>query len=88
MNSGIDPGLSDHNFITLDLELSSESRGPGLWRFNNKLLEDSVFVEDVYAEINKARNELGQYTNVASIGLLSEMLLSSIRVIAIKSNKK
>ena len=35
--------LSDHEFVTLDVDLSHVFHfGPGVWKFNNSLLEDRV----------------------------------------------
>ena len=39
--------LTDHSICTLDLDLSTTKRGPGLWKFNNTLLEDEVFCSKV-----------------------------------------
>ena len=89
VRSQIDPGvLSDHNFVTVNIEMNCESRGPGLWRFNNKLLDDEMFVSNVKAEIESARNKLGKYADVSSQGLFIELLLGSIRVLAIKRSKR
>ena len=36
--------LSDHDFVNLDLVLCAQApQGPGLWKFNNSLLEDELF---------------------------------------------
>ena len=35
----------DHKAVVLDLRILSEKRGPGLWKFNNSLVEDNEFVE-------------------------------------------
>ena len=47
-----------------------------------------MFVEDACTDINKARNELDESANVTHKGLLLELLLSNIRVIAIKRSIK
>ena len=31
----------DHKAVVLDLKILSEKRGPGLWKFNNSLVEDN-----------------------------------------------
>lgn len=36
--------LSDHSLLLLSVGVSPHERGPGYWRFNNQLLEDSNFV--------------------------------------------
>ena len=37
----------DHNAIKLSLELSEERRGPGLWKFNNALVDDEEYVNRI-----------------------------------------
>ena len=39
--------LSDHSLISLELELNTIKRGPGYWKFNDKLLLDTYFVEQM-----------------------------------------
>ena len=39
----------DHNAIKLSLELSEERRGPGLWKFNNALVDDEEYVNRIKA---------------------------------------
>jgi len=34
----------DHKAIKLSLQLSEERRGPGLWKFNNSLVDDVEYV--------------------------------------------
>ena len=44
----------DHKAIRVQLQLENDNRGPGLWKFNDSLLEDEVFVKlitDSYAVI-------------------------------------
>ena len=36
---------SDHKAIQLRLQFINFVRGPGLWKFNNSLLEDDEFIE-------------------------------------------
>lgn len=82
------PGVkSDHSMVEMTVRRSERKRGPGIWRFNNELLDDPEFVESVKSEIAKADNRLEQYHEVNRPGLLIEMLLSSIRVIAIRRSK-
>ena len=38
---------SDHDLIILSLDLTQQPRGQGLWHFNNSLLNDPVFTEDI-----------------------------------------
>lgn len=37
--------LSDHCAILLDMTISTQTRGPGFWRFNNLLLSDPIFIK-------------------------------------------
>ena len=84
----ISPGiLSDHSIINLELCLYSSERGPGLWRFNNQLLQDQDFVRDAKEEIRKALVGEGVYVDVVQEGLLLEMICSHIRVLSIKGGK-
>ena len=42
------PGaFSDHTAIFLYLELCKQDRGPGYWKFNAKLLQDTEFIEEI-----------------------------------------
>ena len=37
--------FSDHDYVTLDVDLSQIfDFGPGVWKFNNSLLEDRVYI--------------------------------------------
>ena len=79
--------LSDHSFVMLKFILPDEPRGPGLWRFNNLLLDDSEFTQLVRSEISKAKSAHDPYDIEISKGVKVEMLLSNIRVSAIKRSK-
>ena len=37
--------LSDHSFITLHIDYCDSKRGPGYWKFNDKLLDDGIFID-------------------------------------------
>ncbi|CAC5366471.1 unnamed protein product [Mytilus coruscus] len=39
--------FSDHSFVNLNIDFSEIERGPGLWIFNNKLLDDEDFVNKI-----------------------------------------
>ena len=46
----IEPGIkSDHSVISLEVELTGNKRGPGLWRFNNSLLENKQITGQIRA---------------------------------------
>ena len=40
---------SDHNLVSLSLDLTQQPRGPGLWHFNNSLLNDPVFAAEIHS---------------------------------------
>ena len=85
----IKPGiLSDHNFVNVEICIFKSQGGPGLWRFNNSLLEDSNFVNLVRREIETAKRGEDIYAGVNNLGLKLEMLTSSIRVHSIKLSKQ
>ena len=45
--------LSDHDFVSLHFNLSSfRVRGPGVWKFNNSLLQDLSFQDAIRKSIN------------------------------------
>ena len=39
--------LSDHSMVFLTLESVEHKHGPGTWKFNNELLEDDTFCENM-----------------------------------------
>ena len=83
------PGiLSDHSMAELELVLFHSEKGSGLWRFNNRLLQDQEFIQKAREEIRKALTGTDVYANVAKSGLLLEMLSSHIRVISIRRSKQ
>lgn len=49
--------LSDHSMIIVDIGFPKEQRGPGFWHFNNTLLEDSKFLQDMKAHILEVQQE-------------------------------
>ena len=85
IESGI---LSDHNFVKLEVSFSAEKCGPGIWQFNNNLLEDFEFFNSVRTEIQVAADSRGVYSEEISRGLKVEMLLANIRVIAMKRSRE
>ena len=38
---------SDHNKVTIKLDLSEIERGPGIWKINNSYLHDPEYVEEI-----------------------------------------
>ena len=48
VNCEIEPGhWTDHSLVTLTVRLNEYRRGPGVWKFNNKLLESDKFCDNV-----------------------------------------
>ena len=56
--TGITPSVNtDHSLISLEFNCSENKRGPGIWKFNNKVLEDKRFIDEL-------NNMLEQYNNM------------------------
>ena len=76
----------DHKSIYLNLEIKNEfKRGPGLWKFDNTLLEDENFKEFVtikYLQI------LEKYSEVTKKQLLWELIKMELRSETIKYSKE
>ena len=76
----IEPGIrSDHSLIILEMELVGRKRGPGLWRFNNSLLDNKQVTDEIKAQIQLAKRRQGQYSTIIEPGLFLEVLLGNIR---------
>ena len=85
----IRPGiLSDHCIVNFEMTLFATTKGPGLWRFNNSLLEDDTFVRWVKTEIGKVKASSGIYGGVNDLGLLLEMLSGEIRAHSVLLSKQ
>ena len=69
--------LTDHSAITLTLQSKGYAqRGPGFWKFNNSLLDDLAFVEQLYNAIPAYKNKYNYLTNK---GLYWDMLKMEMR---------
>ena len=79
---------SDHSMLVVHLNLESQKRGPGVWRFNNRLLQSEEFLDVVKKEAGKACGGQDEYENVEDAGLLMELLLSKIRTASIVIGKR
>ena len=56
-HSDIVPGYrTDHSGIILKLKLQESERGRGYWKFNNTLLKDKKYIEDVKATLREIKN--------------------------------
>lgn len=49
--------LSDHCSLSIKIVFSEVHRGPGLWRFDNMLLADEVFVSEMSAHLQDVQQE-------------------------------
>ena len=74
--------LSDHSFVTLEIEIEKLIRGPGYWKFNNKLLEDKEFID----EMNKLIMECKQ-TNTLDPAQFWESLKLAMQNLAMDFSK-
>ncbi|CAG2207261.1 unnamed protein product [Mytilus edulis] len=48
--------FTDHSFVVLNIDFSLIERGPGVWIFNNMLLDDEVYVEKINNLIINEKN--------------------------------
>ena len=100
-SSTIKPGYrTDHSLVELHLTLSDQTRGPGLWKFNNSLLKDATYVEEIkqcihstidqYRDPNSYETDLENQDFVINDEMLFDMLKLEIRgkTIAYASAKK
>ena len=69
----------DHKAVILGLRILSEMRGPGLWKFNNSLVEDNEFVELIKQSYPVIREKLKR--------LKWELIKMEIRSITISYTK-
>ena len=74
----------DHKAVELDLRIRSEKRGPGLWKFNNSLVEDNEFVELIKRHYPVIREK---YLDLKDDRLKWELIKMELRSIAISYTK-
>ena len=79
---------SDHSMLICNLNIECQKRGPGVWRFNNTLLQNEEFQEKVRNEADMARRGQGEYAHIEDTGLLMEVLLSKIRAASVMIGKR
>ena len=48
---------SDHSAITLKLKFQESARGKGYWKFNNSLLKDKIYVDEVKRVIEEVKQK-------------------------------
>ena len=84
IRTDINPGIrSDHSIVSLVIEIASSKRGPGLWRFDLTLLDNSDVVRLITEEIVKAKERREAYVGVDGTGVLLETLFGNIRGICV-----
>ena len=44
---------SDHSLISIKLQLNETQRGPGVWKLNNEVLEESAYCDGIVHQIHK-----------------------------------
>ena len=74
----------DHKAVVLDLKILSEKRGPGLWKFNNSLVEDNEYI-DLIKENYPAIRE--KYVDLKDDRLKWELIKMEIRSLTISYTK-
>ena len=89
----ITPGYrSDHSIVQLIIKLSEQKKGPGLWKFNNSLLNDHNYVKEIKTCIFDTTRQYSDQNQIPTIGnqLFFEMLKLQIRgkTIGFSSAKK
>ena len=74
----------DHKAIVLDLNILNEKRGPGLWKFNNSLVEDNEYIgliKENYPAIHE------KYSYLKDDRLKWELIKMEIRSLTISYTK-
>ena len=48
-NARIKPGYrTDHSIVEMSLQINEIEKGPGLWKFNEAVLKDTEYVDQIY----------------------------------------
>lgn len=85
IEADIGPGVfSDHSMVSVDISFDkNRKRGPGLWKFNNSLLQDTEFIE----KINDLLGDLSKETEGLDPIQTWEFEKYSIRKFTVKYSK-
>lgn len=79
---------TDHSLIIINIEFRVNSKGPGLWKFNNSFLKDKEFVDGIKQVIENTldfyRKEYSDKEYIISFKLLWEVIKMEIRGTSIK----
>ena len=95
-NADIKAGYrTDHCMITLTLTLGKESKRKLLWKFNNSLLKDKLFAEEIndvikavveeYAALPYIREQLSQIPKCDTQFVISDQLFLDVLLMKIRS---
>ena len=87
---------TDHSMITLTLTLGKESKNKLLWKFNNSLLKDKLFAEEIndvikavveeYASLPYIREQLSKIPKCDIQFVISDQLFLDVLLMKIRSN--
>ena len=78
--------LTDHSAITLTLQSKGYvQRGPGFWKFNNSLLDDHDFVDQLYNMIPAYKNK---YNYLTDRSLYWDMIKMEMRGFCVQYSKR
>jgi len=78
--------LTYHSAITLTLQSKGYAqRGPGFWKFNNSLLEDHDFVDQLYNMIPAYKNK---YNYLTDKGLYWDIIEMEMRGFCVQYSKR
>ena len=78
--------LTDHSAITLTLQSKGYAqRGPGFWKFNNSLLDDHDFVDQLNNMIPAYKNK---YNYLTDEGLYWDMIKMEMRGFCVQYSKR
>ena len=65
LSSSITPCYSDHDYVNLHLDFSLLSpRGPGIWNFNNSLLDDPAFCDYISSRITDLSSSINCFESL------------------------
>ena len=95
-NADIKAGYrTDHSMITLTLTLGKESKNKLLWKFNNSLLKDKLFAEEIndviktvaeeYAALPYIREQLSKIPKCDIEFVISDQLFLDVLLMKIRS---
>lgn len=69
---------SDHSAVSIlfQSEVLTQKRGPGLWKFNTSLLEDSTYIASVREQLPHLKAEYNDLTDLGLKWDLTKMKIS------------